>query len=245
MSKIAFYTYNILEEGTVTVTGDPDTGYIESRLHDRILPLLWKDTVTEAKDFIVDQGSTVLPVNFLAVVNHNFDAKALTWQFSDAGSVYTSAVTDWTQSGNTQIEKTIASALTHRYWKLACASIANPYCGEIFMSYGYEFTIDFADPPKIEDVENIQWTKTLGGVERSTKFGQKRRSRSYLIFLNSTNLAIFRTAMEYLDDYSKPFFFKDHEGSYFMARFNGPPKENPLTDEKGVTLVQVNILEML
>ena len=40
---IKFYPYNILEFGTVTVTGDPDSGYPESRLYDRAISLYWKD----------------------------------------------------------------------------------------------------------------------------------------------------------------------------------------------------------
>jgi len=54
---IKFYPYNILESGTVTVTGTADTGYPESRLYDRSINLLWKYT-TGAMEIIfqVDQG---------------------------------------------------------------------------------------------------------------------------------------------------------------------------------------------
>ena len=83
MAKLTLYTRNILETGTVTMTGTPDSGYPLSRLYDRSKNFYWKDTVTEAKTLLVDQGaSNILDVDFLAIVSHNFDALALSWDYS-------------------------------------------------------------------------------------------------------------------------------------------------------------------
>ena len=60
------YTNNILESGTLTVSGTADTGFPESRLYDRSISLYWKDTITEAKYFTVDQGvADLLPESLL------------------------------------------------------------------------------------------------------------------------------------------------------------------------------------
>ena len=74
MSNITLYTRNIFETGTVTVTGTPDTGYPESRLHDRCISLYWKDTIIGGKNFLVDQGAAGnVSVNFLVIDKHNFN----------------------------------------------------------------------------------------------------------------------------------------------------------------------------
>lgn len=249
MAKITLYTRNILEDGTVTVTGTADTGYPESRLYDRCISLYWKDTVIEAKNFVVDQGASgnVL-VDFLAIEKHNFNGINMQWQYSTDNFVadINDAVTDWTQGDNNQIIKTLSSALTKRYWRATLASMTNPKCSEVFMSYGYEFKVRFDSPPTLGNLDNTQWNRTVGGIERSTKFGDKRKTRSYSIVLSSSSeLDNFREAVGYLDDYSKPFYIKDCEGDYWMCRFQSVPQEDPLTDNNGVTLISINLIEML
>lgn len=249
MAKIKLYTQNILEDGTVTVTGTPDTGFPESRLYDRAISLYWKDTVTEAKNFIVDQGATGnVAVDFLAIEKHNFNSEDMQWQWStdNFSSSINDAVTDWTQGDNNQIIKTLSTALTKRYWRTTLSSMENPKCSEIFMSYGYEFKVRFDSPPRLSDLSNTQWNQTVGGLERSTKLGDNRRVRNYSILLDtSSELDNFRAAMDYLDDYSKPFYIKDHESDYWMCRFQGTPQENPMTDENAITTIDINLIEML
>lgn len=249
MAKITLYTRNILETGTVTVTGTPDTGFPESRLYDRSISLFWKDTVTEAKTFVVDQSaSDNLAVDFLAIEKHNFSGADIQWQWStdNFSASINDAVTDWTQTDNTQITKTLTTALTKRYWRTTLSSMANPKCGEIFMSYGYEFKVRFDNPPKLMSEANTKWSQTVGGIERSTKFGDKRKVRNYSIFLStSAELDNFRAAIDDLDDYSKPFYIKDHEGDYWICRFQDVPQEEPVTDENTVTVINVSFIEML
>jgi hypothetical protein len=269
MARIKLYTRNILEDGTVTVTGTADTGYPKSRLYDRAISLYWKDTVTEAKTFHVDQGASGNEsVDALLIPKHNFNGEDMAWQYSANNSDWTDAVTGWTQGDNNQIEKTLSAALTKRYWRVTLASMENPQCSEIFMSYGYEFTADFVQNPEFGGEPNVIWTPTIGGLERSTKLGEERRTRAYALFLEATHylltedgdslitedghhliteksgsLGNFRAAMADLDGYSKPFYFKDHEGNYFMAKFAERPKEVFITE--GHVQVVINVVEML
>ncbi len=243
MSQITIYPTNILESGTVTVTGDPDSGYPEARIHDRSIDFLWKDTVTEAKDFHVDQGASSLDVDFLAVAAHNFDGEDLEWQHSDDDAAWTDAATDWTQADDDLIIKTLSAALTHRYWQLTLTSMANPQCAEIFMGVGYSFDVQAPRPPSGRDLDNVQWNRTVGGSERSTKFGPVRRSRTYSLFLSAAELVQFDLAMAYLDDYSNPFFVTDHAGDTFFARLAGPPNIN--WDHKTHTHISLSLLEVL
>ena len=243
---VTFYPYNILESGTVTVTGDPDTGFPESRLYDRAISLFWKDTVTEAKNFVVDQGASGnLAVDFLAVHRHNFSGIALHWHYSsdNFSADEHAAVPDWTQGDNNQIIKTFAPALTQRYWRVAHASIATPMCGEIFMSKGYSFNAMRDLNPTGRDMDNVQWNKTIGGMERSTKFGDKRKTRVYSFWLSPSEYTDFLTVKSYLNDYARPFYFKDHKDNYFLAKFEGMPEEN--FNHNTHTLVTINIIEML
>lgn len=246
MSKIALYTRNILETGTVIVTGDPDDGFPESRLYDRTISLFWKDTVTEAKNFVVDQGATGnLAVDFLAVHRHNFSGANMQWQYSNDNFAADEhdAVTDWNQSDNSQIIKALSSPVTQRYWRVTLSSMANPKCGEIYMSCAREFEATL-DAPKLKRISNVHWNRSIGGLERSTKMGDVRRARSYSLFLVSTDLDEFRAAMAELDEYSKPFYLKDHDGNYFLVRITDDIVEN-YDHAAQRTRIQFNTIEEL
>ncbi len=242
---VTFYPYNILELGTVTVTGTPDTGFPESRLHDRAVSLFWKDTVTEAKTFLVDQGATILPVDFLAIPKHNFSGKDMQWQYSNDNFLVdiNDAVIDWNQGDNLQIIRTLNNPITNDYWRVTLASITNPKCSEIYMSRGYSFNALREGNPTGCDIDNVRWQKTVGGIERSTKVGNKRKARTYSFWLSAAEYANFLTVKRYLNDYANPFFFKDHKDNYFMAKFEGMPEEN--FDHNTHTRVMINIIEML
>ena len=247
MAKIALYTRNILETGTVTVTGTPDSGFPESRLYDRAISLFWKDTVAEAKNFVVDQGAGAsLAVGFLAIQRHNFNTYAMQWQYSNDNfsADINDAVTDWNQGDNDQIIKTMSAAETQRYWRVTLASMTNPKCGEIFMSYGREFEAMINPVPDLKRVSNVRWNRTAGGLERSTKMGDVRRQRSYSLFIDATDLTAFRAAMDELDEYSQPFWIKDHDGNYFLCRITEDIKED-YDHDAGRTRIQLNIIEQL
>lgn len=241
-NTITIYPNNIFEDGTVTVTGTADTGYPEARLYDRSKAFLWKDTVTEAKTFHVDYGSATA-IDLLAINTHNFNGKAMQWQYSDNDADWLDAVTDWTQGDNNQIVKVTASTETHRYWRVTLASITNPQCGEIMMSPAYQFDVQYSPNPSGFEQPNVQWNRTVGGIERSTKFGDARRNRTYTMWIDDTDLTNFNTAMNLLDDWSLPFFFKDHDANYYWTRFT----QNPIQDwdHNTYTHITLNLIEML
>ena len=124
MAKIKLYTRNILDTGTLTVTGDADSGYPESRLYDRDNNLYWKEASADKVIFSVDQGASPVAVDSLIINVHNFDGSYMAWQYSDNGNYWIDAVTRWTQSGNSQIVKTLSTALTKRYWRLILSDAA-------------------------------------------------------------------------------------------------------------------------
>jgi len=242
---IILYTRNILETGTVTVSGTPDTGYPESRLYDRAISLFWKDTVTESKTFHVDQGASPLAVDFLAIAKHNFSGEDLAWQYStdDFSGDINDAVTGWSQADNEPIIKTIGSSLTKQYWRITLTSMENPQCSEIFMSCGHEFDIMAAPGARAVNVTNVRWQRTVGGTERSTKLGNRRRQRTYPLFIDETSLGYLRDALDDLDEGRRPFYIKDHEGEYWTARLIDDPLES--WDHRTHKHVTLNIIEIL
>jgi hypothetical protein len=223
MATVKLYTYNILEDGDVTVTGSPDTGYPEERIFDRARGFYWKRTASATHEIEIDQGgSDDKDVDALIVEGHNFSGLTIQWQYSSNGVDWTTALS-WTQADNTKIVKTLAVAVNARYWKLVLNSAVNPQCTEVFMSFGYEFRVRFDDLPAGQDVPNVNWELTYGGFERSDKRGDTRRRRIYSVFHDDSMLvgalADYREAIGYLDEYSKPFYIKDHEGNYWLGRF--------------------------
>lgn len=243
---VTFYPFNILELGTVTVTGDADAGYPESRLYDRARSLYWKDTVTEAKTFTVDQGSDILEIDSLMILGHNFDGCDMELQYSTdnfVADINTAFGQSWTQDGNDDIYRGFYPAQTKRYWRVTLSSIANPQCGEIIITNGYQFNVLRDGKHEGVDRPAVQWNRTAGGLERSTKFGENRRTRKYSFWLTESEYTSFETVLSYLDNYSKPFMFSDHEGSAYMARFLEEPRIYFNHNER--TRVDVSLIEQL
>lgn len=245
-TSITLYTKSIFETaGTVTVAGTPDTGYPESRLYDRCISLYWKDTADTTGYFHADHSSSTPIVDFLAIPKHNFNGETMTWEYSSDNAAWTKASTNWDQGDNNQIIKTMTSPTTlGDYWRVQITTqTSNPQCSELFISHGYEFDIQAAPEPVKVDAPNVQWNRTMGGIERSTKFGDARKQRSYSMFLSSTQVTDFRSCMNDLDEYSKPFYIKDDEGDYWMCRLTDPPAERQ--DHPTDTHITINIMEQL
>ena len=247
MARIKLFTENILEEGTVTVTGDADTGYPESRLYDRSTSLFWKDTVTESKTFQIINVSG--EVDLLAIERHNFSGQNMRWQYSSDAfvtDIQSGEGCQWVQSDNNQIIKELDDPIAANMdWRLIVSGeLTNPKCSEIFMSGGREFRVRFDVNPEWEDQANVLWREGIG-FSRSTKLSDKRRVRDYHLFLdeNTDEITEFRAAMADLDDYTKPFYIKDHEDNYFMCRFLEQPREVFLTE--GHVLMKFSIIEEL
>jgi len=246
MSSIKLYPYNILaEDAAITVTGSPDSGYPESRLYDRSIDFYWKYTNTGDITIHCDQGAGgILDVDFLAIDRHNFNGRTMYWEWSDNDSAWNDAVTSWSQGDNNQIIKTLETALTHRYWRVRVIGAVNPMCSEVWISLGYEFRIVYTRLPEGQKQPNVRWRETLGGMERSTKLGARRRIKAYTVphFQNDYTLASFREAEDYLDEMSKPLYIQDHEGDYYFARVRDTNEEysTEATAER-----EIEFLEML
>lgn len=242
-NSITIYPANILESGILSVTGDPDAGFPEARLCDRSIDFLWKRTATAATVVAVDQAADPLPVDFLAVAAHNFSGRELAWQYSDNGSDWNDAVPGWTQADDGLIVQALAAPATHDFWRLTVSIMDNPQCAEILMGPGYRFDVQAPSPPGGRRLDNVAWNRTVGGSERSTKFGDTRRRREYSLFLSPDEYVQFEVATAFLDEYSRPFFLTDHNGQTWLARFDGVP--DIAWDHKTHTHVYLAMLEML
>jgi hypothetical protein len=244
MGDLILFTYNIAETGTVSMSGTPDTGYPASRLYDRSKNIMWKDADNIARTFQIDQGATIKDIDLLWIANHNFDGEDITWEYSDNGSSWSDAVTGWTQGGNDPIVKIFPdSDLSHRYWKVTITSLANAVCGEIFMGYGYTFPIMDKPIPAHGYLDNVQWSRSVGGQERGIKRGESRERRAYTLRLESADLANFLLAVDDLDGFSLPFLIKDKDDNYYLMRFDRIPSRGYLANI--VDEIDINLVEMV
>ena len=243
---ITLCTYNILEHGTVTLSVSADTGYPIARIYDRSGVLYWTYTTgatpvdrfgfegdefgfegdefgfgyEEQQDiiFTVDQGSAIKNVDLLYIAGHNFDGRNMAWECGNDGEYWTAAAS-WTQRGNGPIIKTLSSALAKRYWRVKVATHVNPMCSEIIISDGQAFQVLGNVRPLEQPKGNVGWSKSIGGLERSIKYGQAVKGWGYrLRFNGQADFDNFKAAMADLDDYSKPFLIKDLNDDYFLAR---------------------------
>lgn len=149
----------------------------------------------------------------------------------------------WTQDGSSQIVKTIPAELNKRYWRVTLSSMTDPRCAEMWITYGYEFGVQYRPSPLMRDSSNVIWSRTVGGSERSTKFGEVRRIRQYGLYLDATDLALWDAAIDYLDGYSKPFYLTDHEGDTMLGRFDGQPAKD--FGNQDYTTINFTFLEIL
>jgi len=242
---ITIFPENILESGTVTVTGDPDTGHPEERLFDRSINLKWKYTGTQATTFLVDYGSAVA-IDTLFIAGHNFDGEDMQFQYStDNFSADTNdAVTDWTQSGNAQIEKEMSSSQTKRYWRVTVTSMTDPECCEVYISKGYDFTVAGEAEQAEAEQSNVERFESVGGMPRTIKYGDTRKLWEYTLVLSSaTELANWRTVITELDGLFKPVLIKDLDGNfYLMELLEDPVLIRRPNDRATVTLRLLEIL---
>lgn len=221
---VTFYPYNILELSTVTATGDGDSGFPESRLYDLDGEMFWKQTGSSDVYVDVDQAAGVLDVDFLAIPKHNLYNLTLKWRYGDNGVDFSDQVADWVQGDYNQIIKT-GTTRSNRYWRFHIVSPTNPIASEVYMSAGYTFNPLRDRNPFGHSRDNVQRNRTIGGVVRTTKRGDTKRIRKYNFWLdNSPDFANFLEMVDYLDDYSKPFYFKDHRDEYFLALFENQPE---------------------
>ena len=242
-SKVKLLCCNILEEGTVTVTA-VDSGYPKERLFDRSLGFYCQYSITSAYVVTVNQGATILPVDTLIIEDHILNGITVNWQYSDNGSSWTNAIAQWTQSGNSQIFKQCPAAVSHQYWRVSMGSHLFQ-ATEIFMGRALSVPVVWGNQPSLGDTADVEKIRTYGGVDHFIRIGPKRKQREYTVFMDRINypVATFIADLEYLDDYSKPFYVIDHEGTCFIAEFgNQPPSANHLN--QGLMEFDISISEV-
>jgi hypothetical protein len=242
-SKVKLLCYNILEESTVTVTA-VDSGYPKERLFDRSLGFYCQYSVASAYVVSVYQGGTILPVDTLIIEDHILNGVTVDWQYSDNGSSWTNAVPQWTQSDNSQIFKQSAAASSHRWWRVSMGSHLFQST-EIFMGRALSVPVVWGNQPRLGDTADVEKIRTYGGVDHFIRVGPKRKQREYTVFMDRVNypVATFTSDLEYLDDYSKPFYIIDHEGTCFLTEFgNQPPSAEHMNQglmEFGISVSEV------
>lgn len=236
-SRVKFLCYNILEDGAVTVTG-VDGGYPKERLFDRSLGFYCMYSAVSAYVVSVNQSTAPLIVNTLIIEDHNLDGVAVTWDHSANGSSWTTSES-WTQSGTGQIVKQITTPVTDNYWRVSMGSHAFQ-ASEIFMGRALSVPVVWSNAPAFSEVADVERQRTYGGVDHFIRIGPKRKQRSYSVFMDRVDypVATFATDLEYLDDYSKPFYLIDHEDSCFLADFSLSP---PSSDHLNEGLLEFNI----
>lgn len=244
MATITLFTKNILESGTVTITGSAVSGKPESRTWDRSGQFLWILDGTAAVTFHVDQGaSPIYDVSALFIFGHNFNGLAITFEYSDDDSAWSNGVAGWTQGDSLAIAKEMSASESHRYWRSTVASKANAQASEVLITEGHNFSVKQYSPPIKGGIPNVEWIETVGGLDRSILHGDERKSRRYAFQLTSAQLVTWRACMADLDGFSKPFVLKDDEGDYWMARFVGRPVEEPPVS--GITRITADFKEVL
>jgi len=239
-SRVKLLAYNILEEGSVAVTGE-DSGYPKARLYDRSLGFYFKYTAAAA-DVTVSGNS--LAVDTLIVEGHNLNGISCSWSYSSNGSSWTAAHS-WTQSGNGQILKQLTSPLTYAYWKFSISSASYFQATEIFMGRAFSVPVIWENNPAFRYVDDVEWIRTYGGVDHSIRIGPKRRHRQYVMFMDRSSfpIASFRSDLEYLDDFTKPLYIIDHEDNCFLAKFDGGLPEEEHINE-GLLTINCSLLEI-
>lgn len=266
--QITLFTGNILENGTVTVTGSPDAGYPEERLWDRAISLYWKVTAAATNyeihvyypadsfgyadadelgwdDDVFGYGGAISNAcDLLYIVGHNFDGKVCYWEYSDNDTDWVEAVAHWTQDGNLAIGKLAAGATGHDYWRFRVLNIANPTAAEIWMGKGRTFTVLARPKPSEKDVSNVNRTQSIGGSVRIIKMGEARKNwMNYIRLPGDADLAKWKNAMREINGHEKPFLVKDINGYYyFMELDSDPPIEY---DEFSRKWVDLSVLEVL
>lgn len=241
-SRVKFLCYNILAEGTTTVTGT-DSGYPKERLYDHSTGFYCMYSSVGAYVVSINQSASPLSVDALVIEDHNLNGVAVTWDHSANGSDWTEAAA-WTQSGTGQIFKQLTTPVTANYWRVSMASHAFQST-EIFMGRALSVPVIWSNTPSFTEVADVEQVRTYGGVDHFIRIGPKRRRREYTVFMNRIEypVATFTANLEYLDDYSKPFYLVDHEEACFLADFSANPPSSEHLNE-GIMQFSIAVVEV-
>lgn len=241
--QIHFVPYNLFElANAISITGDGDSGYPETRLYDRAKNLYWQRTATAAQTYKLDMGAgNTAEADILIVSGHNWNGETVDWQHDDDDSGYTNVVSQFSAT-TADILQTVGTPVDDRYHQVVVSSMDNPRAAEICIGLRYSFDADRSGPPAIGDAANVEWRKLIDGYSRSVKYGPAKKTFSYTLMLDATDLASFIEMCGYLEGFSLPFWFVDHLGAAYLVRFDGPPAKSYMQENN--TQIQVNLVEI-
>ena len=224
--QVKFFPYNIFELGTITATAE-DSGFPAARLGDLDASLFWKcSVVSTAVDLVVQQPSNrILDVDFYQIPKHNFLGLSCTFAYSSDGSNWTTLAA-FSPGDYDPIVGQFGTVYNKKYWRFRVVTgLHQARATEIWISKAYAFNALREQNPIGHSIPNVQWNRTVGGLVRPTKRGTSKRVRTYTFWMDATEFASFLEVVDHLDDYSKPFYFQDHRGDYFLSRFDdGSPE---------------------
>lgn len=247
--SVTLHGFNLLELGAVAVNADADTGYPASRLYDRSKGLIWKTSGGEQElsitvEQVVDlfgysnddfgwdgdgfgrEGAPGLrDIDTLWVGGHNFAGHEIVWESSENGTDWTER-SRWWQSDDDPIVQVLGSAVTAQFWRLRVEEIGGAECGEIIMTEAVAIGIRNTPAPMHDHEPAVVWSRSLGGLDRSIKYGDSRAMRRYVLDVTAANLTDFQAFVADLDEFSRPFLVKDKDDAYRLMRFSPVPAED-------------------
>ncbi len=211
---------NILETSTVSLAagyGDEDPSYPLYRLYDRNIGRPFKTTSAVTTQIKVDQGASPVPVDRLLIpAGHNLSGLTLAVLYSDNGTAWSYAATDWT-AGSGLIDKSWAS-LTKRYWLFSINTpSAIPAIPELFLTRTYTWERCILKTGPLDKLFNVERAESASGLVRFLIKGDSRRQRVYRISnageTQKTNILSLNDTWQG----GKPFWLYDHEGVWIFG----------------------------
>ena len=220
--QVKLYYWNYLESGTVTVASE-NTSYPKYRLYDRAQGLLFKGTgIIEWFWISLNLGATG-PYPMIDTVilgkNHNLSGVEIFLWYGDNGVDWYEAIS-WTGMAGINLKTFIGKQ--RRYWNLGIHNSPNiPEIGELFLTKEYSFERSPDWGYGHGDQKNIGRLESQSGLSQKTKYGEKKKRRSYgLTRLNDDQRIDLETFEGAIDGF-KNFYIKDLKGNLFFAELPG------------------------
>jgi len=216
--QLKLYYLNYLESAAVWVSSE-NPSYPKYRLYDRAQGLLFKGTShPEWFGIQMDLGGTG-PYPMIDTVilgkNHNLSGIALCLMYSENGVDWSEPIA-WT--GTEGISRKTFVGIQRRYWHLGILNSPNdPEIGELFLTKEYSFERSPDWGYGHGDQKNIGRLESQSGLSQKTKYGEKRKRRSYGLTRMNDDQRIDLETFEEAIEGVKNFYIEDLKGNLFFA----------------------------